>query len=213
MAASPVPQATKGDMAIAAELINNRINSLKKALNEKEQLKLQDLRRTVETEMGIDGLKKELADIQEANAEKVSAVATEHRLEIENIRNKRANENAAITEKRRLEDAELTEKRRVEDNKLAEEHKKKTDKLTAEAVKKNAQINEVSTRIERKISEESAKIKEMASKVRMNLDQEHARLNDEIYCSVLPASLKGVVDNAPKAISTDAQLQKLGLTV
>lgn len=150
---------------MAETLIKQRVDSATKAVNEKESLLVEDVRRNVQKDKNLDKTIKAVASLTEKVGAKQAAIAEEYKKKIQ-----------ALSEEAKIQSAKIQVELDTEKTKL--------DALKGE--------------IEHEIGKRASGIKQKAAEVRMNLNQELNRLNDQLYATILPANLLAVVDQAPK---------------
>lgn len=165
-----------GHLKMAENLIRQRVESTLKATAEAEKLRLEDVRRRIEKEMGLEKQTKLVTLLGEKVTAKVAAIAED------------------IKKKREMVELDYSKKIAA----LDEDSKDRKAKVQIELDAEKGKLENLKTAINQKADEEGAEIKEKAAGIRAHLSQEQARLNDSIYATVLPENLRAVVDEAPR---------------
>lgn len=181
-------QAVKlGELRMAQERIEQRIDSTIRTLNESEKLKLEAVRRTVEHALGLEKMSKVVVDLSLKVNAKILVVAQEQ-----------DEERAKLDAKQRA-DAEAFKKAKADELQAhVTKYAEKKAKIKSDLDEKQAELEELKLKIEKQIGDDGADIKVKAAGIRAHLEQEKSRLNDKIYATILPDNLRAVVDEAPK---------------
>jgi hypothetical protein len=169
-------QVKLGELKMAQERIDQRINSAIAAVNEQEKLKLETVRRAVEESLGLEKATKHVETLKEKVSEKIKDLTAKHNADIANIESKYQEELSKANSKFSKQEMDVKAE------------------LQAETVK----LAELKEKVTKKIGDDGASIKQQAANIRLNLNSEKNRLNDKIYATVLPPNLREVVDEAPK---------------
>jgi len=180
MSSTSGPQATQavklGELRMAEQLVKQRVDSATKATNERETLLIEEVRRNVQKDKNLDAVVKKVAALTDKVGAKTVAINEDH-----------AKKAAVLTEEY---------KGRVELLNAATTQRKAA--IQVELDKEKAALDALKTEIEHEIGKQSAGIKQKASTIRINLNQDLNRLNDQLYATILPSNLLAVVDQAPK---------------
>lgn len=170
-------QAVKlGELKMAENLVKQRVEATLKAVNEAEGLRLEEVKRTVEKEKGLEKSQKMIAAMTEKVGVKI----------------------AAMLEEDRLEAAAVAERHRAELQAIGERRKAKNDKVKADLEVAKAAHETLKEEISEEVAKRGAAIKQKGAAIRAHLNQEQNKLNDQLYATILPDNLKQVVDLAPR---------------
>lgn len=182
-------QVKMGELKMAENLVAQRVESARKTVNEVETLKVEEVRRTVQTEMNLDKSIKAFQALSEKVTGKILAITEDAKGKIEAIAIEAAKKTQAVNEAAKI----------------------KRDSVQVELDAEKAKLDQLKTEVENEIGKRSSSIKQKAAAVRANLSQELNRLNDQLYATVLPANLLSVVDQAPK-IGSEQQFAQLAFS-